>query len=112
MAAHFPCPATTRQATHAACGAATPELSAVQKAAINNIEGMKDGVPRKSLLVLQVFVSSDSMGSEPIIGAGICIASTDLLFTEHTVEQASLLLAVIFIVISEMHALLLRTAAV
>ena len=89
MAAHFPCPATTRQATHAACGAATPELSAVQKAAINNIEGMK-----------------------PIIGAGICIASTDLLFTEHTVEQASLLLAVIFIVISEMHALLLRTAAV
>ena len=67
----------------------------MQKAAINNIEGMKDGVPRKNLLVVQVFVSSDSMGSEPIIGAGICIASTDLLFTEHTVEQASLLLAVI-----------------
>ena len=40
---------------------------------------------------------SDSMGSEPIIGAGICIASTDLLFTERTVEQANPLLQDFFI---------------
>ena len=38
---------------------------------------------------LQVFVPSDAIGDRPIVGAGICIASTDLLFTERTVEQAS-----------------------
>ena len=37
---------------------------------------------------LQVFVPSDSIGAEAIVGAGVCIASTDLLFNDRTVEQA------------------------
>ena len=37
--------------------------------------------------LLQVFVPSDSIGAEAIVGAGICIASTDLLFNDRTVEQ-------------------------
>lgn len=39
------------------------------------------------LLSLQVFVPSDSMGAEVVCGAGICIASTNLLFNDRTVEQ-------------------------
>ncbi len=37
---------------------------------------------------IQVFLPSDSMGAEAVVGAGICIASTDLLFTDRTIEQA------------------------
>ena len=36
----------------------------------------------------QVFLPSDSIGAEAVVGAGICIASTDLLFSDRTVEQA------------------------
>ena len=36
----------------------------------------------------QVFIPSDSMGAEVVHGAGICIASADLLFNDRTVEQA------------------------
>ena len=36
----------------------------------------------------QVFIPSDGIGVEVVHGAGICIASTDLLFNDRAVEQA------------------------
>ncbi len=44
-------------------------------------------------LSFQVFVPSDSIGAEAIVGAGICIASTDVLFNDRTVEQVYTILA-------------------